>query len=367
MNKKALMALALALAGAWSHAGEIVYVGTQASQIRALRFDPADGSLVPIGVAAEGGAPTWAIAHPRLPVLYVVNDDKQKQGSVTAYAINRATGALASTGQAPAGGIGTTFLSLDAAAGTLFAANFGSGSASTISLNADGSLGVLASTIQAAGSGPHRRQASAHAHSVTLDPSGRYALVPDLGADRVFVYGFDNITHALTPDDPATPRSIAVSPGSGPRHAVFAGKFLYLMNELTAEIMTLRWDDQQGRLTPLRSLPLSSPDFQGMKSGSAIAASPDGRFIYAANRGEHLLQVYRANAETGELTLVQRIASGGEIPWGFAVHPSGKWLVVANQRSGKLAVFSIDTETGVLANTGQSIDAPSPVSITFAK
>ncbi|MCC2957528.1 lactonase family protein [Massilia sp. IC2-477] len=345
---------------------ELIYVGTQAGEIRALRFDPADGRMAPLGAVARDGAPTWTAVHPRLPVLYAVNDNKAGEGSINAYAVDRATGGIKKIDEAPAGGAGTTYLALDAGATTLFAANFGGGSASSIAIEPDGSLGALVSTIKATGSGPHRRQASAHAHSVTLDPSGRYGLVPDLGADRVFVYAFDRASRSLAPDDT---RTLALAPGSGPRQLVFGadGRHAYLMNELTAQVQVLRWDAEQGRLAAVQAVPLSSQAFQGTRSGSAIAISPDGRYLYAANRGEHELQVFRVHPDSGELTLVQRIASGGQTPWGFALHPSGKWLAVAHQRSNTVNLFSIDPASGQLANTGQAVEAPTPVSISFLK
>lgn len=358
----ALLILPMALAGA----SELVYVGTQARQIHAAHFDPASGKLTPAGIVAEGGAPTWTVAHPRLPILYAVMDDKEKEGSVTAYAVNRDNGTLAKINDAPSGGKGTTYLAFDAPSATLLAANFGSGSASSISVKPDGSLDALVSTIAATGSGPHRRQASAHAHGATVDPSGRYVLVPDLGADRVFVYGLDRARHALLPDEANPPRSFTAPPGSGPRRAVFAGSFIYVMNELTAELMALRWDAQTGRAAPLQSLPVST-GADTAKSGSELAASPDGRFLYVGNRGEHQIVVYRVHPATGELALVQRIASGGETPWSFALHPSGKWLLVANQRSGKVSVFSVDPASGMLADTGEMLAAPSPVSISFVR
>jgi 6-phosphogluconolactonase len=345
---------------------ELAYVGTQAGEIRALRFDPAGGRFTPLGPVAKEGAPTWTAVHPRLPVLYAVNENKTAEGSAIAYALDRASGALTKINETPAGGSGTTYLALDAGATTLFVANFGGGSASSIALNPDGSLGALVSTIKATGSGPHRRQASPHAHSVVLDPSGRYALVPDLGADRVFVYPFDRAARTLAQD---TGRELALPPGSGPRHLVFGagGRHAYLMNELTAQVQVLRWDAAQGRLAPLQAVPLSSPGFEGAKSGSAIGISPDGRFLYAANRGEHELQVFRVHPDSGELALVQRLPSGGQTPWGFALHPSGKWLAVANQRSNTVNLFAVDQASGQLTPAGQALEAPTPVSITFVK
>jgi 6-phosphogluconolactonase len=360
-------ALAAALAGAHGAAAELVYVGTQASEIHALRLDAGAGRLAPLGKVAGEGAPTWVLAHPRLPVLYAADNAKDREGRVIAYAIDRATGSLARLGEAPAGGSGTTYLSFDAASDTLFAANFGSGSASSIAVDAQGRPGPLVSTICATGSGPHRRQASAHAHSIAVDPSSRRVLVPDLGADRVFVYGFDRAGRTLVPDDPARPQSFTAPPGSGPRHLAFGGAYTYVLNELAADIMVLRRDDAGGSLALAQSVPLGSPGFEGTKSGSEIAASADGRFVYAANRGEHALQVYRADAVTGELALVQRVPSGGEVPWGFALDPSGRWLAVANQRSSNVALFAVDPATGMLSASGAPVPVPSPTSIAFAR
>jgi 6-phosphogluconolactonase len=360
---------------------DLVYVGSQGTQLRALRFDADSGKLGAVGVVAEGLRPTWTVAHPQLPVLYAVDDNSARPGSVTAGAIDRSSGALRKLNEAPTGGNGATYLWLDAPSRTLLAANFGAGSAASIAVHADGSLGELVSTIKASGSGPHRRQASPHAHSAAVDPSGRYALVPDLGADRVFIYAFDRTTHALSPLPQAahvfptapsvaggdTSRAYVAPPGSGPRHLVFSadGRFVWLLNELTAEVTTLRWDAQQGLLTPVQTLPTSSGNFTGVRSGAEILLSPDGRFVYVEDRGERSLVVYRVNAASGELSPVQRIASGGETPWGMAIHPSGRWLLVAHQRSGTVNVFRIDPATGLLTDTGEAAETPTPVSLTF--
>lgn len=347
----------------------LVYVGTQGRQILALRFDAHTGELTMIGPVEEGMRSTWLVAHPQLPMLYSVDDQNTEEGSVTAYAVDRGTGALNKVNAVTTGGNGTTYLWLDIPSMTLLGANYSSGSVSSIVVNSDASVGPLTSTVKEAGSGPNRRQASAHAHSVAVDPSGRYALVPDLGADRVFVYGFDRTTHALSPDDAVNPRSFTTSPGSGPRHLAFGmnGQYVYLLTELTAEIMVLRWDASQGHLTLVQSLPTTSQDFQGAKSGAEVAVSHDGRFVYVANRGENALVVYRVSPDSGELSLVQRTPSGGQRPWGFSIDELGKWMLVENQASGTVNVFGIDPVSGMLSGTGQSVDIPAPVSVAFVK
>ncbi|MFL9950681.1 lactonase family protein [Paraburkholderia agricolaris] len=353
-------------ASAGSAHAEFVYVGTLQSQIDALRLDTSTGDLTTIGPVAQGLKSTWVTAHPELPVLYGVDDDAAKEGSITAYAVNRGTGTLSKINATFTGGHGTTFLRFDVPSNTLLGANYNSGSVSSVAVNADGSVGPLVSTIAETGSGPGKRQASAHAHSVAIDPSGQYAFVPDLGADRVFIYHFDRATHALSKIDGASHGFVAPA-GTGPRHLQFgsSGKFVYLLTELSAQVMVLRWDATQGYLTLVQTLPISSQNFQGAKSGAEIELSHDGRFVYVEDRGENSLVVYRVSPDTGDLSFVQRIASGGDKPWGFGIDRTGRWLLVANQRSGKVSVFNIDTTSGLLSDTGKSAAISSPTSIAF--
>ncbi|MGC3963994.1 MAG: lactonase family protein [Rhodocyclaceae bacterium] len=355
-----------ASASACTPAG-LALVGSDGNQIHALRFDACAGKMTSLGPVADVPKPKWLAPHPQLPLVYAATDGTGQEGSVAAFSLDRESGGLTKVGERAAGGAGTTYVALDQSSATLFAANFGGGSASSIALNADGSLGTLVSTIKATGSGPHRRQTSPHAHGIALDPTGHYALVPDLGADRVFIYSFDRASHRLSPDDAASPHAFATPPGSGPRRAVFDadGRFVYVVNELSAEIMTLKWDAATARLSPVQSQSISTPDFKGAKSASEIALSHDGRFVYVGDRGENTLVVYRVNDETGELTLNQRLPSGGDAPWAFEMHASGKWLLVANYRSNRVNLFSIDPESGRLADTGQALDAPTPASVSF--
>ncbi len=348
---------------------ELVYVGTQEREMRALRFDTSSGKLTMIGAVGAGPRSTWVTTNPRLPVLYAVDDDNSREGSVTAYAVDRESGMLARINEVATGGSGTTNLSLDLPSMTLLAANYGGGSVSSVAVNHDGSLGARTSTVKETGSGPTRRQASAHAHNAVVDPSGHYALVPDLGADRVFVYGFDRATRTLTPADGASAHQFVLPPGSGPRHLAFGanGKYVYLLTELSAQIMVLHWDASQGQLTLVQTVETTSPEFQGVKSGAEVAVSADGRFVYVENRAENALIVYRVDQASGELTQIQRTSSGGEKPWGFGIDSSGKWLLVANQRSGKVNVFGIDTATGLVQDTGKSAEVPTPVAIAFVK
>lgn len=198
---------------------------------------------------------------------------------------------------------------------------------------------------------------------MVIDPSGRFALVPDLGADRVFVYRFDRATSTLSDG----PSAYATAPGSGPRRVVFhpSGRIVYLLNELTADIQALGWSPEDGVLTHLQSLSTNVPEHTGTTSAAELAISRDGRFVYTSNRGENTLVVFSADRRTGLLTLAQRIPCGGLTPWSFSFHPSGKWLLVANQASSTVNLFGVDPHSGRLTDTGTSVPVPRPACITF--
>ncbi len=377
------LAAAASLTAPAAHAQmETVYFGTHglteadvrsgqpvpAHGIYAARFDPATGRLTPLGLALELERPTWMVASPdHEAIIYSVNElgnDGKTNGQVLALVPDGAAGKLKVLNQADAKGGGTTFLAVDATTQSLFAANYGGGQAVSFPLNADGTIGAAISVEADSGSGPSPRQKGPHAHAAVVDPSHRFLLVPDLGADRVFIYRIDAATHALRPADPAFE---TLPPGTGPRHIVFTpnGKFAYLLSELTAEIRTYRWNSTEGTLSLLDTRSTLAKDWYGVKSGGDVELSGDGRFVYVSNRGEDAIAVYNADPESGRLTEIQRLPAQGDQPWHMAFDPSGRWLLVADEASSNVAVFKVDTKTGKLTPTPNQITVPKPANILF--
>lgn len=353
-------------------APELVYVNTwKGTRIYGAWFDAATGSLTPIGPVGEATA-DWAVAHPALPLLYVAT--MKAGGVVDTFLVDRRTGALTrtaelSTGGTGLGGGGISYLGLDRPSRTLLAANFEDGLVAAVPIAARGTLGPPASVVQDTGSGPSPRQTGPHPHHVEIDPSGRFALVADFGADRVFVYRFRRATRTLSPGDPVGPAYFATAPGSGPRRVAFhpGGRTAYLLSELSADLQALAWSPRDGSLTHRQTLPLATPDATGAKSASDLAVSGDGRFVYAGNRGENSLVVLAVDPRTDLLTVHQRVPCGGTTPWGFALHPGGRWLLVANEASNTVNVFAVDRASGLLTDTGTAVPVPNPDSITFCR
>lgn len=348
-----------------------VYFGTRHSGagqgIYAARFDAKSGRLSPIGNVADIARPTWLTAHPKLPVLYSVGEisrDGLIESRVFSLAADPATGKLSIMNSVFSGGAGATHIAVDDEAKEIFVASYGSGHVSWLPASPDGRLGIALSVQSNYGSGPHTRQATPHAHGVAIDPTHRFVLAADLGADRIFVYRFDPATHQLTP---APTPFMSVAPGSGPRHLVFhpSGRFLFLVTELTSEVVSYRWDAKRARLQYVHTLPMDEPTFNGQKSAAHIATSHDGRYVYVSNRGAHSILAYAVNSQTGKLSEVQRISSQGQTPWDFSIDPSGRWMLVANFGSNSINVFALDPATGKLTATQESLAVTQPSNVTF--
>jgi len=351
--------------------GMLCHVGTQGTGgdqgIFAARFDELTGQLIPLGLAFEVERPTWLTSDPAQPILYSVSEvgnAGDREGEVLSFTVDAVTGQLRLLGRTTSGGGGATHLALDRESGALFVANFGGGQVAAIPVDRAGGLSPLSSLQATAGSGPHRRQQGPHPHGVTLDPSRRFLLAPDMGADRVFLFRYDSTARTLSVADPAF---VALPSGSGPRLLVFGrdGRFAYLLTELSAEVFTFAWDGGLGCLTQVGRIALDAPDAEGARSAAAIFLSLDGRFLYVSNRATGAIHVLAIDEATGGLTDIQQIASGGAMPWSIEIAPSGRWLIVANQASDLLIVFAVDRASGRLTPTEASLAVPKPTAIAF--
>ena len=350
-------------------AGELVYLGQRVdgpdAAIFGARLDPVTGTLTALGALAKVDRPTWIVADAQGRVVYAVSEtgnDGFTPGGVWSFAADPATGALHPLSRITSGGGGATFLTISSKAPELFVANYGTGHVALIPIRPDGRLMPPLSVVQDQGSGPHKRQKGPHAHGIAIDPSGRFALVADLGADKVFVYRIDPATQTLTPNDPPF---VVAKPGSGPRHVVFSadGRFVHVNSELTSELTTYAWDGERGALNPVQTISTRSPGYAGENGAGEVLPSSDGRFLYASNRGEDTLVVYALDPASGLPHEIQRVPAQGQTPWGLSFDQTGRWLLVANEGSGQIAVFAADPATGLLSPTTHTLAVPHASSI----
>jgi 6-phosphogluconolactonase len=230
--------------------------------IYAFRLDEASGALLPVGKTGDVVNPSYLALDATGRFLYAVNELKEYEGAptgtVSAFAVERRSGALRFLNRQRTHGTDPCHVVVNRAGTHVFVANFMSGSVCVLPVRDDGSLGEASDFVAHVGSGiDPARQKGPHAHATTLDPTNRYAFVPDLGLDRLMTYRFDAKRGMLVPHAPPW---IKTKPGAGPRHLAFhpGGRFAWLVNELDSTVDALAWDAAAGEFEHLQTIPTES-------------------------------------------------------------------------------------------------------------
>lgn len=351
----------------WVYVG--TYTGPNSKGIYQFELDLASGAMKPMGVAAETKSPSFLAIHPNRKYLYAVGEisdfDGKKSGAVSAFSIDSTTGKLTALNQQPSGGAGPCHVSVDPSGKVVLVANYGGGSVSAIPVQADGKLATPTSFIQHTGSSVNQsRQKEPHAHSINVDPAGKYAFAADLGLDKILIYKLDPAKGTLTPNE--LPYA-TVAPGSGPRHFAFhpSGKYAYVINEILCTMTAFKYDAGKGELTEIQTITTLPEPVKPGYSTAEVVAHPSGKFLYGSNRGHDTIAVYAIDQATGKLTTVEHESTQGKMPRNFAIDPTGTYLLAENQGSGTIVVFKIDPATGKLDATGHKVEVPSPVCVRF--
>jgi 6-phosphogluconolactonase len=332
------------------------------------------GELSGIEVAAATVSPSFLAIHPRLPILYAVNEAPHGDGALCSFRLDAARARLAPVDRLSSEGNGPCYVSVDQTGRSAFVANYGGGSFSAFGLGSDGSLrsaGLFdCHNNSACGMvGPNKeRQDAAHMHCAVISPDNRFVLACNLGDDAIEVFRID--PGAANPME--APVRFAARAGSGPRHLAFHpnGLWLYCIHELDCTIDLYDWNVNNGTPVPVLRKEsvistLASRAALPGSTGCEIAVSPDGRFVYGNTRGENSLVVYRVDASTGLLTEQQRVFSGGKATRHFAFDPSRRWLLCANQDSSTVTVLAHDPATGRLGETSKSFAIDTPMFVQF--
>lgn len=199
------------------------------------------------------------------------------------------------------------------------------------------------------------RQDTPHPHQALWHPSGKFVVVPDLGADilRIFTPNEDNTK--LTEGEP-----VPVPEGTGPRHGAFYPpedpKFYYVVGELsnTVTAYSVETGGEKPKFTQtqvISTLPEKYPEPKVAAAGEIVLA-PSGKHIYVSNRldtvfdGTSSIASYTVDPVKGKLELISIFDGHVDNIRHLNIHPSGEWLVTAGQDSGNIKTFSLDPETG---------------------
>lgn len=348
--------------------------------IHLFQVNRTTGALTPAGTYDLGTSPSCLATNAAGTRLYSANETDRvgdnKEGTVSAFAINRADGKLELLNTVRSGGAGPTYVSIHPSGKHLLVANYFGGSVAVLPILPDGRLGPATDVKNDAGklgptTAPHAPPGSfafsghdrTHAHMIQADPSGRFVLHVDLGLDQIFVWKFDAQKGTLTA---AEQPSVALPPGDGPRHFHFHpnGRWFYSIQEEGSTLVLFDYDATTGRLTSRQTISSLPPGFAGSNFCSEVLVSADGKFVYAGNRLHDSIGIFAVGPK-GELTFVEEEWTRGNYPRSFNFDPTGQFLYCCNQRGDNIATFQVNQQTGSLKFTGHYTPVGNPSIIVF--
>jgi len=318
----------------------------------------ADGSLKagPRVAAAKVVMPMAVSPDKRFLVAAV----RSKPYEAYTYAIDRKSGELKLVGKGPLTE-SNPYIAIDPSGRYLLSASYGGHQVGVNPIGKDGKVGEPMQTIPTA----------RNAHSIITDRTGKYVFVPHLGTDQIFQFVLDKKSGKLSSNTPAT---VQMKQGTGPRHIIVSkdNKFVYLLNELTATVTTLALDAKTGTLKEVDSasaLPADTKLGPGQPRApvapgqtprdvandiwaSDLHLTPDGKFLYAAERTSSSLGGFKVDAASGKLSFIGSTPTEKQ-PRGFAIDPAGKFVIVSGEKSETLSSYAIDSQSGALKEIGK--------------
>ncbi len=340
-------------------AATFVYVSNADDGTIGMYTLQADGSLQP-GARVEAAKVVMPMAVSP-DKRFLIAAVRSKPYEAYTYAIDKKSGALKLVGK---GELAESYpyITIDATGRFLLGASYGANQVGVNPIGKDGKVGAPIQVIPTA----------RNAHSIRTDNTNRFVFVPHLGTDQVFQFVFDKKSGKLSANTPAV---LQMKQGTGPRHIIVSkdNKFAYLLNELTATVTTLALDGKTGTLKEVDSASALPPDTKlgtGMPRGavgapgqaprntdndiwaSDLHLTPNGRFLYAAERTSSTLGGFRVDAASGKLTFAGSTPTEKQ-PRGFAIDPSGRFVVVSGEKSETISSYAIDAETGALKAIGK--------------
>jgi 6-phosphogluconolactonase len=370
----------------------LAYIGTYSSPqgpegsigygqgIYLFEVNLASGALSQREVFRSHSNPAWLAFDPSRTHLYSANETPtyhgKDSGSVSAYEIDRSSGQLTLLNTVSSEGAGPAHLSVHPAGKHVLVANYAGGTVAVLPIRENGELGSPTDVIHDQGTVGATHAASAppgsfaisghdhpHAHMIQADPAGRFVLSSDLGLDRIFIWKFDVQKGKLSANDPP---SVAFPPGDGPRHFTFHrnGRWMYSLQEEGSTLVAFDYDATTGRLTAKQTVSSLPKGFTGTNFTSEVVVSPDGKFVYAANR-LHDSIAWFSISKTGTLTFAGEAWTRGDYPRSFSIDPTGSFLYSCNQRSDAVTTFRINRQTGGLSFTGHYTPVGTPAIIIF--
>ena len=331
----------------WDKGSEAVYV---------YELDTETGKLTKVASSSDVINPGYITVSNDGKYVYASSDAKTPNyGTVSSFAFDADKKSLTFLNQQKTGGENPVYVNVDKSGKWLINATYNQATISVFPLLDNGKIDSIAQHFKfTEGSGVNpKRQEKAHTHSVVFSPDSKTVLFADLGADKILQYPFDASQNKPLIDNKST--FINTKPGSGPRHITFSknGKLVYSIEELAGMISVYDFSDIN--LKEIQRI-ATHPDkiTEGFES-SDVHISPDGKFLYATNRGkENNIAIFKV-LNDGKLESIGYQKTGGKHPRTFAIDETGKFIIVTNVISQDVTVFKRNLETGMLKKVGKPV------------
>jgi 6-phosphogluconolactonase len=343
----ALLGFAVSMPAA---AATFVYVSNAEDGDIGLYTLRADGTLQP-GQRFKAG-PNLMPMSVSPDKRFLVAASRAKPFTAHSFSIDKASGALKPVGSGPLAE-SFPYIAHDRTGRHLLSASYGGHLVSVNPVNADGSVGAPSQVIPTA----------RNAHAIITDKTNRFVFVPHLGTDQVFQFQFDAKSGRLAAN---TPPVLQLKAGSGPRHLITSSdnRFVYLLNELTATVTTLAHENgllkevstasalpPDSKLGPGMPRPQQGRDVSNDIWASDIHVTPNGRFLYAAERTGSTINGFSVDTASGKLTYLGSTPTEKQ-PRGFRIDPAGRFMVVSGEKSETISSYAIDA-SGMLRAVGK--------------
>ncbi|OXA73239.1 6-phosphogluconolactonase [Flavobacterium aquidurense] len=326
-----------------------------AEGIQVYQLDTLKGKLTKITSAKNIINPSYLTLSPNGKYLYACTDTKTPNaGSVSSFEFNPENKTLTFLNKQSSGGENPVYLSVHKSGKWLVNGNYTEGSVSVHPLLENGKIDSIAQNFQYTdGSINKERQTKSHVHSTVFSPQNDYLFLPDLGADKIRCYRFDT-----TQKQPLVETKVPFTKTdleAGPRHFTFHPneKSGYCIEEMSGSISVYQYEN--GTLKQIQRINTHPDTITSGFESSDIHISPDGKFLYATNRGkENNIAIFSID-ENGLLKNIGYQSTFGKHPRIFALDETGDFLVATNVNSGNVVVFKRNSKTGLLKKTGNEV------------
>lgn len=245
----------------------------------------------------------------------------------------------------------------------LYVANLQTGSVSVMPVLEDGSLGKIEDLYFISGNGGPGH--ISHPHQICIDRSGKWMIVPTQGR----LQGIGKVTSFRINEDTGALEETAflkARTGGEPRNCVFHpnNRWLYFLNEKDSTMWFCLFDQNTGTMEPQQILSVLPEDYAGDGWASGLIMSEDGSVLYASNRKHDSITVFGTDPESGRMTYLQNIKTGGGQPRFITFSPDGKQVIAANETTDDLTFFDVDPVNGRLTEK-EMLATESPVCVVF--